>query len=141
MSDLDLQQEIEQLKQSRFYKELAALPFNPFEVMDVSKNEILHSKVLEWLLNDYEFSRRLLAWIASKLGKPEWKNINFSKPEVSREYADPEAGRIDVLAHFQSITSNLVVGIEVKLMRLRGRNKYQTIRISFLRIMLTPKKK
>lgn len=115
MNDSDLQQEIEQLKQSRFYKELAALPFNPFEVMDVSKNEILHSKVLEWLLNDYEFSKRLLAWIASKLGKPEWKNINFSEPEVCREYADPEAGRIDVLAHFQSQSINLVVGIEVKI--------------------------
>lgn len=115
MNDSDLQQEIEQLKQSRFYKELATLPFNPFEVMDVSKNEILHSKILKWLLNDYEFSKKLLTWIATKLGKPEWKDINFSEPEVSREYTDTEYGRIDVLAHFQSESVNLVVGIEVKI--------------------------
>ena len=130
----DLQNAIIKLMSSPHYKKLAAYepPFNPFEIVGATHRELIHSSVLAWLLRDEankEFCQRFVDKIATdkpKLGlsvSDDSGNSRLKPKEVETEYsfeaskagadfADFDAGRFDVFAHFESL--DFVIGIEVK---------------------------
>ena len=133
----DLQQAIDKLRSSRYYKELAAYkpPFNPFEIAGVTHRELTHSSVLAWLLRDEankEFRQKFVTWIRDRivaeaeekedhhklqklwdgLDVPENPEDSSLKPKVVRTEKGDKTSRIDVFAHFESL--KLVIGIEVK---------------------------
>lgn len=120
----DLQQAIDKLRSSSYYKELAAYkpPFNPFEIAGVTHRELTHSSVLAWLLRDEankEFRQKFVDKIATdkpeldlsvlKLNNPGDPRL---KPKIVKTEEGDKTGRIDVFAHFESL--KLVIGIEVK---------------------------
>ena len=133
----NLQQAIDKLRSSRYYKELAAYkpPFNPFEITGVTRRELTHSSVLAWLLRDKankEFRQIFVTWIrdrivaeAKKKGDhhklqklweglevPENHEDSSLEPKIVRTEKGDKTSRIDVFAHFESL--KLVIGIEVK---------------------------
>ena len=124
MSNLD--NAIELLKESRYYKDLWDYkpPFNPFEVMSVPYRELTHSSVLAWLLMDRtnkKFRQNFVAWVANQengLDEKAKDKLKFyyaedDDIEVRCEYGDSEHGRIDVFARFPDL--KLAIAIEVKI--------------------------
>ena len=124
MSNLD--NAIELLKESRYYRELRDYKprFNPFEVMSVPYRELTHSSVLAWLLMDRtnkKFRQQFVAWIANQengLDEKAKDKLKFyyaedDDIEVRCEYGDSEHGRIDVFARFPDL--KLAIAIEVKI--------------------------
>ena len=118
MSNLD--NAIERLKESRHYKDLRDYkpPFNPFEVMCVTDKEILHSRVLAWLLQDRvnkKFRYKLLNWVADQFGDDDETkcrivdtlNYNLDDIDVRLEDEDSGSGRIDIFARFQPLLLEL----------------------------------
>ena len=81
----NLSDAIDRLKKSRHYKTLRDYkpPFNPFEVMKVTDKELLHSRVLAWLLEDkvnLKFRQKFVAWVAkqdNKLDKDTKHKLKF----------------------------------------------------------------
>lgn len=132
MTVSNLDNAIERLKKSRHYKDLRDYkpPFNPFEVMGVTDKEILHSRVLAWLLQDRvnkKFRYKLLNWVADQFGDDDETkcritdtlNYNLDDIDVKLEDEDSDSGRIDIFARFQSF----VIGIEVKVWANEGTNQ------------------
>lgn len=130
----DLQQAIDKLRSSPYYKELAAYepPFNPFEIIGVLSKELRHSKMLAWLLRDEankEFRQKFVAKMVEIATSKELeitfpppspdgsKDCRFEKVYVKTEHGfktrTGEKGRIDVFIKFETL--KLVIGIEVKI--------------------------
>ena len=94
--------------------------FDMYELMGIQWKEQWHSNVLAWMLEHrFDFQKSFFSFIQQKLNCSFEFNRN-GKINAHREFSDSEYGRIDVVAHYRCTNTELVVGIEVKVLANEG---------------------
>ncbi len=123
-----MKDEIIRLLSSSHYQSLAGYkpPFDPFDVLGVSRREMSYSRMLYWLLTDPgndTFKKKFFEWL-SKEWTSDNPGINYDdqKIEVKTEYSIGNV-RFDLFVHVPSL--RLAVCIEVK---VRAKERENQIR-------------